>query len=83
MINTSGITGLYDALTNAISSKLDALYDANKIDAETYAKWLSQSFDEALKLSVSAIQQQEQLDKDALLKEAQLSQAYQQVALVL
>lgn len=73
MINTVGITGLYTALTEAISTKLDALYTADKIDAETYAKILAQSFDEALKLSVSAIQQQEQIEKDAALKEAQTS----------
>ncbi len=72
MINTVGITGLYDALTEAITTKLDTLYTADKIDAETYAKLLAQSFDEALKLSVSAIQQQEQLDKESLLKDAEL-----------
>lgn len=72
MINTSSITSLYDSLTGAISSKLDALYANDKIDAETYAKILAQSFDEALKLSVSAVQQQEQLEKDHAFKDAQI-----------
>lgn len=80
MINTTGITGLYTALTDAIASKLDALYTADKIDAETYAKIMAQSFDDALKLSVSAVQQQEQIEKDAALKDAQIAQTTQQTS---
>lgn len=80
MINTTGITGLYTSLTDAIASKLDALYTADKIDAETYAKIMAQSFDDALKLSVSAVQQQEQIEKDAALKDAQIAQTTQQTS---
>lgn len=80
MINTTGITGLYTSLTDAIASKLDALYTADKIDAETYAKIMAQSFDDALKLSVSAVQQQEQIEKDAALKDAQIAQSQQQTS---
>lgn len=80
MINTSGITSLYTSLTDAIASKLDALYTADKIDAETYAKIMAQSFDDALKLSVSAVQQQEQIEKDAALKDAQIVQTTQQTS---
>lgn len=80
MINTTAITDLYAALTGAISARLDALYDADKIDAETYAKILAQSFDDALKLAVSATQQQEQIEKEVALKTAQTAQITQQTA---
>lgn len=80
MINTTGITDLYTALTAAITDKLDTLYTANKIDAETYAKLLAQSFDEALKLSVGAIQQQEQIEQDVAYKQAQTELLAQQKA---
>ena len=80
MINTTGITSLYTSLTDAIASKLDALYTTDKIDAETYAKIMAQSFDDALKLSVSAVQQQEQIEKDGALKDAQIAQTAQQTS---
>lgn len=78
MINTTAITTLYTSLTDAISTKLEALYTADKIDAETFAKIMAQSFDDALKLSVSAVQQQEQIEKDSLVKEAQIALTTQQ-----
>ena len=82
MINTTAITNLYDSLTGAITAKLDTLYANDKIDAETYGKLLSQSLDEALKLSVTAIQQQEQIDKDNEIKTSQKLQIEQQTLAV-
>lgn len=79
MIDTTKIADLYDVLTTAITQKLDALYDAEKVDDETYAKLLTQSFDDALKLSVSVIQQQQQIEKDLEVKDAQIAQTNQQV----
>ena len=78
MINTTAITDLYASLTAAISARLDTLYTDDKIDAETYAKIMAQSFDDALKLSVTAIQQQEQIEKDGAVKTAQAAQIAQQ-----
>ena len=78
MINTTAITELYASLTAAISARLDTLYTDDKIDAETYAKIMAQSFDDALKLSVTAIQQQEQIEKDGAVKTAQAAQIAQQ-----
>ena len=62
---------LYISLTNSVTSKLDELYIADKIDAETYAKIIAQSFENAMQLSVTAVQQQAQIDKDIELKNAQ------------
>ena len=72
MINIADMTNLYISLTNSVTSKLDALYIADKIDAETYAKIIAQSFENAMQLSVTAVQQQAQIDKDIELKNAQI-----------
>ncbi len=79
MINTANIAALYEVLTTSITAKLDELYAAEKVDDETYAKLLTQSFDDALKLSVSATQQQQQIEKDLEVKQAQIAQINQQV----
>ena len=71
MINTTDMANLYISLTNSVTSKLDELYIADKIDAETYAKIIAQSFENAMQLSVTAVQQQAQIDKDIELKSKQ------------
>ena len=42
MINTTDMANLYISLTNSVTAKLDELYTADKIDAETYAKIIAQ-----------------------------------------
>ena len=64
MINTTDMANLYISLTNSVTAKLDELYTADKIDAETYAKIIAQSFENAMQLSVTAVQNQEKLDKE-------------------
>ena len=79
MIDTTKIASLYEVLTTAITTKLDLLYADEKVDDETYAKLLTQSFDDALKLSVSVTQQQQQIEKDLEVKDAQIAQTNQQI----
>jgi len=70
-INTTGITTLYDTLIGAVITKLDNLYTDNKIDAETYARLLSESIHQTMQTSIQAIQNQEQLEADSSLKNSQ------------
>lgn len=73
MINIIDMANFYISLTNSVTAKLDELYTADKIDAETYAKIIAQSFENAMQLSVTAVQQQVQIDKDIEVKNAQIS----------
>ena len=81
MINTTDMANLYISLTNSVTAKLDELYTADKIDAETYAKIIAQSFENAMQLSVTAVQQQAQIDKDIELKNAQKDDVIKDTAL--
>lgn len=70
-INTQGITTLYSSLMTVISAQLDTLYTNNKLDSETYAKLLSESIHQTMQVSVQAIQSQETIDAEVLLKGSQ------------
>mgnify|MGYP006935319156 CR=1 FL=1 len=61
-VNIQGITDLYDGLSDAISEKLDALYTANKIDAETYSKLVTQALSSTMQLAIDTYQKQETID---------------------
>lgn len=70
-INTQGITTLYSSLMTVISAQLDTLYTNSKLDSETYAKLLSESIHQTMQVSVQAIQSQETIDAEVLLKGSQ------------
>ena len=71
-VNTSGVINVYEQLSGAIKTQIDGMYTRNEIDAETYAKLLSQTFSNMMELSVKTVQSQESLDKDNLIKDQQL-----------
>ena len=61
-VNIQGITNLYDGLSNTISAKLDELYTANKIDAETYSKLVTQALSSIMQVAIDTYQKQETID---------------------
>jgi hypothetical protein len=77
-LDTTSMTNLYTALFDAAVVKFNALWDANRIDAELYSKYIGELSAALLKEIPGIIQQQQQLDKDLELKEAQRLQVIEE-----
>jgi hypothetical protein len=78
VLDTTSMTDLYTALFDAAVVKFNDLWDANKIDAELYSKYIGELSAALLKEVPGIIQQQQQLDKDLELKEAQRLQVIEE-----
>ncbi len=71
-INTSGITMLYTELLSAVKNEYTSMWTANEIDAKTYAALVGQAGKDMMNLSAELIQKQEQIEKEAEVKDAQI-----------
>jgi len=75
-VNIEEINSVYDSLYNNVLGKYDAMYSADKIDAETYAQLVGQLSSSLVQLSGDLVQKQEQLDKEVAIKDEQAKIAY-------
>ena len=82
MINETGIINVYNAMVGALTTQVDSLYTSGKIDSETYSKIISQAYVEFVGLSVNAVQNQEKLDKEVELVQANKDKVYGDLSLV-
>lgn len=85
-VNTTEITTVYTALLDSTLSKYAAMWSANEIDAETYAKLVGQSSGTLIEMASSLVQKQEQIDKDLDIKEREMlikeAESTKQLALI-
>lgn len=71
-VNTTEISSVYNSLITTSLSRFDAMWDNNEIDAETYAKVVSETSSKLLELSSDLVLKQLSLDKDIEIKERQM-----------
>lgn len=82
MINEAGIINVYNSMVGALTTQVDSLYTSGKIDSETYSKIISQAYVEFVGLAVNAVQNQEKLDKEVELVQANKDKVYGDLSLV-
>lgn len=82
MINETGIINVYNSMVGALTTKVDSLYTSGKIDSETYSKIISQAYVEFVGLAINAVQNQEKLDKEVELVQANKDKVYGDLSLV-
>jgi hypothetical protein len=71
-VKTNDITTLYGDLVTSVTSTLDGLYAADKIDGQTYAALLSGAVEKLMLTAIDTVQKQDQIDIDAAVKEQQI-----------
>lgn len=80
--DVTAIGTAYDTLFTKITTQLDTLYTAKKIDAETYATLLGQATSGLLIQVGDLIQKQQVTDADVALRDAQIAEINAKIALI-
>ena len=80
--SASNISSAYVTLFTAITTELDKLWTAKKIDAETYATLLGQATSNLMVQVGDLMQKQQQVDADTELKEAQIAEIDAKISLI-
>ena len=80
--DATAISKAYGTLFTAITTELDKLWTAKKIDAETYATLLGQATSNLMVQVGDLMQKQEQVDADVELKEAQIAKIDAEIVLI-
>lgn len=61
-VNTTEIATVFSSMMTAVETELDALYTADKVDAEIYAKVIASMMQSTLQLAATTVQQQPVVD---------------------